>query len=419
MRKPDQPERLYLDFDGFFASCEQLAHPHLRGRPVGVVPFAGVGSTCIIACSREAKRMGVSNIMPVREALMKCPDLILQPQNPDLYRRAHNALLSEISMVVPIDAVKSIDELTCKLDRVQQKDPALVTQGIKKRLFELTGPSITCSIGYAANRQLAKMACKAGKPDGHCVWHPADMPGPLFGVMLGDIPGIGHSLLRRLYRAGIARTEDLYGTAPKQLRQLWGNVTGERLWYALHGYDLQAQPSARGMYGHGRVLPPSHRDLKSARDTGKLLLTKAGRRMRRDGFSASRLFLWLGTRNGLLDGSFGRSLDMAAVCDEMGLMAAYDQLWREALNELESSIRIVRLGVTLGELCLTRERQLDLLIDDEPDRRRYEAITEAMDGINRRYGKTVLSMGLWRPPPGGYAGGKISYTRIPRLEDFY
>jgi DNA polymerase-4 len=103
----------------------------------------------------------------------------------------------------------------------------------------------------------------------------------------------------------------------------------------------------------------------------------------------------------------------------MGLMAAYDQLWREALSELESSIRIVRLGVTLGELCLTRERQLDLLVDDEPDRRRYEAITEAMDAINRRYGKTVLSMGLWRPPPGGYAGGKISYTRIPRLEDFY
>ena len=89
MRKPTQPERLYLDFDGFFASCEQFAHPHLRGKPVGVVPFAGVNTTCVIACSREAKTRGVSNVMMVRV----CPDLISQPQNPDLYRRAHNALL--------------------------------------------------------------------------------------------------------------------------------------------------------------------------------------------------------------------------------------------------------------------------------------------------------------------------------------
>ena len=112
MRQPAYIERLYLDFDGFFASVEQQVHPRLRGRPVGVVPFAGAEHTCVIACSREAKLRGVKNVMSIAEARERCPDIILVPQSPDLYRRAHNALISEISAVIPVDAVKSIDELT-------------------------------------------------------------------------------------------------------------------------------------------------------------------------------------------------------------------------------------------------------------------------------------------------------------------
>jgi DNA polymerase-4 len=115
MRRPAEIERLYLDFDGFFASVEQQCRPELRGRPVGVVPFAEATHSCVIACSREAKLLGVKNVMPIAEARERCPDIILVPQSPDLYRRAHNALISEISTVIPIDAVKSIDELTCRV----------------------------------------------------------------------------------------------------------------------------------------------------------------------------------------------------------------------------------------------------------------------------------------------------------------
>ena len=93
MRRPDTIEKLYLDFDGFFASVEQQVRPSLRSRPVGVVPFEGTEHTCIIACSREAKVAGVKSIMSVREALEVCPDIALVPQSPDLYRRAHNASL--------------------------------------------------------------------------------------------------------------------------------------------------------------------------------------------------------------------------------------------------------------------------------------------------------------------------------------
>jgi nucleotidyltransferase/DNA polymerase involved in DNA repair len=97
MRKPETIEHLYLDFDGFFASVEQQRDPRLRGRPVGVVPYEGPGRTCIIACSKEAKARGVKNIMMVEDAKRICRDLILVPQKPDLYRRAHNALVAEIA----------------------------------------------------------------------------------------------------------------------------------------------------------------------------------------------------------------------------------------------------------------------------------------------------------------------------------
>lgn len=415
MRKPTDAERLYLDFDGFFASVEQQARPSLRGRPVGIVPFANATHTCVIACSREAKLHGVKNVMPIHEALALCPDLVLVPQSPDLYRRAHNALLSEINAVIPIDAVKSIDELTCRLDKGERRDPLALGLRIKDRLNKNIGPFITCSIGYAANRQLAKMACKAGKPNGNLIWHPRDMPGPLLKLTLEDIPGVGSRLERRLVRAGITSVAAFLATSPKQARQLWGNVTGERLWYAMHGYDLQAAPSGRSMYGHGRVLPPGHRSLTHACDASRLLLTKAARRLRRDGWNAGRVSLWLQVG----DGSWADSFWLPVVSDDQAVLTALDNIWVRARRELSPLSRVLRVGVTLVDLTRANERQLDLLIDDDPARMKWEKITRAIDQLNRRYGKTLVSVGPWTPPPGGYAGGKISYTRIPRAEDFW
>ncbi len=426
MRRPAEIERLYLDFDGFFASVEQQAHPHLRGRPVGVTPFAAATErTCVIACSREAKLRGVKNVMDIAEAKRLCPDIILTPQSPDLYRRAHNALISEISAVIPVDAIKSIDELTCKVEAGERADPMRLGLRIKRRIADNIGAYITCSIGYAANRQLAKMACKAGKPDGNLVWRPEAMPGPLLQLKLADVPGIGGRMERRLARAGIVSMAALLATQPKHMRKLWGNVTGERLWYALHGYDLQAQPSSRGMYGHGRVLPPGHRSLEHAREASRLLLVKAARRMRRDGWNAGRLFLWLQFaprwRAGVAEraGSWHAAAWLPAVHDDQAVLGALASLWAEAHAQVRPGERIIRLGVTLLDLTRASQRQLDMLLDDDGARRRWESATAAMDGLNRKHGRTLVSLGPWTPPPGGYAGGKISYTRIPRAEDFW
>lgn len=418
MRKPTEVERLYLDFDGFFASVEQLTKPALRGRPVGVVPFAGTDRTCIIACSREAKLRGVKNVMSVPEAREICPDIVLVPQSPDLYRRAHNALLSEISAVVPVDAVKSIDELTCRVAPADRSRPEDLGLRIKKRIRDNIGPSITCSIGFAANRQLAKMACKAGKKtgdsygDGNMVWHPDAMPGPLLSIPIEGVPGVGKRMKHRLMFAGIHDMAGLLATQPKQMRALWHSVTGERLWYALHGYDVQAEPSERGMYGHGRVLPPVNRSRADAHLTSRLLLIKAARRLRRDGWYASRLSIWLGLR----EGSRSEETTLPIVRDDQAILAALEGLWSRIY--LDSHESIARIGVTLSGLTPASERQTDLLLRDDRSRQRWESLADKVDALNRRFGRTVLSLGPFNPPAGGNVGGKISYTRIPRAEDF-
>jgi DNA polymerase-4 len=62
---------------------------------------------------------------------------------------------------------------------------------------------------------------------------------------------------------------------------------------------------------------------------------------------------------------------------------------------------------------------LDLLLDDDPQRKKCETITNTIDDLNRKFGKRVVTVGPWVPPPGGYAGGKIAYNRIPSAEDFW
>lgn len=420
MRKPDEVERLYLDFDGFFASVEQQCDRSLRGRPVGVVPFAGTDRTSIIACSREAKAQGVKNVMSIRDARKICPDIVLVPQKPDLYRRAHNILTLEIESIIPIDAVKSIDELTCRLDADQRKNPEEFAAQLKRNLLRNIGPCITASMGIAANRQLAKIACKAGKKSGPtygnglAIWHPHLMPGPLLDIRLEDIPGVGGNIYRHLMKIGVIDTAGLYRLEPKLMRKIWGSVTGERLWYALHGYDIQAPESGRGAFGHGRVLPPESRTLPAAYEIARLLITKAARRLRREGYYCSGVWVSLSIR----EGSWFRKFSLPAVNDDQAILTGLRHLWKQAEHELEWPT-IFRIGVTLVDLSLASERQLDMLSDDNKSREKWEAATAAIDSLNTRYSKTTISLGVWAPPPGGHVGGKISYTRVPSVEDFW
>lgn len=416
MRKPDTIEWLYLDFDGFFASVEQQIQPELRGKPIGVTPFRGTDYTIVIACSKEAKAQGVKNIMPVADAMKACPELILVTQKPEMYRRAHNALAAAIQSVIPIDVAKSIDELTCRLDRKDIADPYGLTLRIKQAIKDNVGEYISCSIGYAANRHLAKIACKMDKPNGHTVWHPNANRNRLSELPFDDIPGIGGRMQQRLWQAGIQDMDALMKTSPKEMRALWGNVTGERLWYALQGYAVKAQPAKRGMYGHGRVLPPEMRTLRDAYYCSRILLIKAARRMRRDGYYPGELHLWAGYRAAWKDNrSWADKVKMYHVGNDHAAIEALDKLWRGTKGHIDCSHKIVRVGVWFGGLVKQTARQQDLFHTES--HQRWESLTESIDALNWRYGKTAVSIGPWDLKYGNHLGTKIAFTRIPRRED--
>ena len=81
-------------------------------------------------------------------------------------------------------------------------------------------------------------------------------------------------------------------------------------------------------------------------------------------------------------------------------------------------VKLLRVGVTLGDLTPAEARQLDMFCDDDDERQKWGRIGDAIDGLNARYGRTVTSVGPWSPPVGGNVGGTISFTRIPTAEDF-
>ena len=290
MRKPETIEKLYLDFDGFFASVMQQAMPKLRGRPVGVIPFetSAANSTVVIACSKEAKAAGCKNVMRVPEALRICPDMVLVTQRPDFSGARINALLNEIRCEIPIETVKSIDELACKLDRRNIADPAGLARRIKRGIAKNIGKHITCSIGFAANRLLAKIACKVDKPNGVTVWLPEQMPEPLLALPLETMPGIGQRIEAASMSAGIAPWRICGKPAKTTARAL-----GKREWRAHVVRAPRLRPSrssnrARDVWPWPRFAARlAH--CGNALSCSRLLLTKAARRMRRDGYYAGRL----------------------------------------------------------------------------------------------------------------------------------
>lgn len=415
MRRPETIERLYIDFDSFFASVEEQSNPALHGKPVAVTPFAEAEHTCVIAANPLAKRRGVKNIMSVAEARAICPDLKLVPQSPEKYVAIHHQFLAVIDSVLPIEAVCSIDELVCKLDRRAIAGPEALSLEIKQKLARQLGPIITASCGFGPNRLIAKIASEMDKPNGLTILSPENLPGRLLKLDLDDIPGIGHSMLTRLNRAGIFTVEHLWQCPPKHLRSIWHNVNGERFYYALHGYDITPEPTKRSMYGHGRVLPPEWRDADNAWRCARLLALKAARRLRRANMLACRLGLWIKMR----DDSWQGEVRLDYANDDQAVVHGLFSLWQDMLRHIPARARIVRLNVALYKLATPETLQPDLFNPDRSLCTKWDRLSQAMDSLNQRYARTMISMGPWDQPPGGYAGGKIAFTRVPKMEDFW
>jgi DNA polymerase IV len=406
---------LYLDFDSFFASAEQHLRPELRRRPVGVTPLPGESSS-LIAASREAKVFGFKVGTSVREARQVCPDITIVTARPDEYVRLHHAILAVIGQVLPVKAVRSIDELTCELlwnEQARARDLALE---IKAALAKAFSPVLTCSIGVGPNELIAKIAAEMNKPDGLVIIPPSALPEALYGLKLKDVPGIASGHAERLSRAGIVDMRGLLALAPKQMRALWGNVEGERMHVALHGGEVQRPATQRSMFGHSRVLPPDWRSPKQIAGCARLLLAKAARRLRREGFHARALSFDIRQR----DKSRWHGEDrFPPAGDDRVFMEALTRLLRQAY--ISGAMQNAKsVYVMLHDISPAGEIRPDLLLTDneKAERERWEKLSGVTDRLAARFGHSAAMLGVQLQPPGGFAGAKIAFGRIPDMADF-
>lgn len=416
MRKPAGLETLYLDFDSFFASAEQLLQPGLRGRPVGIVPLESA-ATSLIAVSREAKAVGIRTGTKVREARRLCPDIVLIAARHDVYVRLHRRIVDVIDSVVPVKAVRSIDEMVSTLLDNEQARALDLARDIKAALARQIGPTLTCSIGLAPNELLAKIGAEMNKPDGLVAILPEGLPGRILHLPLTDIPGIASGNADRLARAGVIDMTGLWALAPKQLRAIWGGVEGERFWALLHGYAMERPPTRRGMFGHSRILPWDWRDTDCTRDCARLLLVKAARRMRRDGYAARLLTLSLRAEDGQ---RWSTEKELVPACrEDHTVLEALNELFGRAKRQYRAR-RSKSVAVMLHGLVRQEEAGADLFTTaaEDGNRARWGRLADVGDRLSARYGRDILTLGLQHQPPGGYAGGKIAFGRIPDLADF-
>lgn len=381
---------LYVDFNSYFASVEQQLRPELRGKPIGVVPVKAE-TTCCIAASYEAKKVGVNTGTPVREARKLCPGIIFVEARPPLYIKYHHRLVEIVESCTPVDRTLSIDEMVCKLTgSQQQRDNALaLAERIKQAIRREVGDHIRSSIGIAPNMFLAKIASNMQKPDGCVVIEQHDLPQKLFSLQLRDIYGIGKRMEQRLHHAQIFTVPQLYAAKRQQLRSAWGSIEGDRLYDKLRGVELFEVKRPRHSLGHSHVLPPDLRTPQAALSVLHRLLQKACMRLRSYALFASAIHIKV---KFIDQPSWVGESACSPTDDTRQLVTALELLWNRYPAGKAAPYAV---GISLSRLVAPTERALDMFQSDaQPAKKNLEAaLCQTLDKLNMRYGKNTVYFG--------------------------
>ena len=407
---------LFADMNAFFATCEQQDKPELRGKPVGVVPLLA-DNACVIAVSYEAKRLGLKGGCSAREARRLCPTIHLQEANPKVYLDYHRQIKALFEETFAAPKALSVDEFACLLGPNERSysDEVHLARRLKKRIREEIGDYLTCSIGLAPNCWLAKVGSGLQKPNGLVLIRQEDIPQALAGRNLTDLPGIARRMHRRLAAHGIHTTEQLVKAPRHVLRAAWGGVVGERWWYMLRGYG-EADYAPLSFYdlgpqniGHSHVLSPNMRRPERAREILMRLTMKAVDRMRRRGYVAQGLHIFVEFRNDITYASIpwgATSEPRLPSGDHVTWLATATRLWGR-IPELPPGYRPLHIGMVLTRL-LPRSWATPSLFEEDISR---ERLSDTIDAANKRFGQgTVGLMSAYAPQwraPERIAFGKV------------
>ncbi|ABK99514.1 DNA polymerase IV [Pelobacter propionicus] len=376
---------IHNDMNAFFASVEQQANPELRGKPIAVV--GGGGRTVITTSSYEARAFGVKTGMAKWEALRVCPQLIIVVGDNKKYTYTSARIMEMMKEYTPLVEVFSIDEAWMDITHSLSifGTPERIAYLLKARIKESFG--ITCSIGIAPNKLLAKLASDLHKPDGLTVIKPEEVSRVLERMPIKELCGIGKKTEYQLKVMNINTCGELGRCDESRLTRKFG-IIGSRLKQMGQGIDdSPVTPNEEDdevkSVGHSMTL---RRDVERREDILKYLLQLSemvGRRARRYGVSGKTVTLHV--RFADFYSSFGKQNTLKSYIN------LSDDIFKAAVaildtTELPQPVR--QLGVKLSNLKYQAE-QLSLFRDVQ---KKSDAI-KAMDAVNDRYGEFKVTFG--------------------------
>ena len=268
---PPLPSRriAHLDMDAFYASVELLRYPQLQGLPVVIgggrsaqdealaAAYAGrladipvdafprlrdyAGRGVITTATYPARHFGVGSAMGMMKAARLCPQAILLPVDFAEYRRFSRRFKEVIVSIAPVMEDRGVDEVYIDFTEVpggQEEGGRALAQRIQRSIAEATG--LTCSIGVAPNKLIAKMASEFNKPNGISIVQPGDLQPLIWPLDCRKINGVGPKAEARLLAHGIRTIGELAQRPLPWLMQQFGRSYGAWLHDAAWGRDERA-----------------------------------------------------------------------------------------------------------------------------------------------------------------------------------
>lgn len=221
--------------DAFFAAVEQRRYPELIGKPIviggnGDPTKRGVVSTA----SYEARKFGIHSAMPLRTAYKLCPDAVFLSVDYREYSRESAKIKEVLRNFSPMMQDVGIDEAFLDITGID-KAAEEIAEEIKRRIKDETG--LTCSIGIAPNKLLAKIASDMQKPDGLTIISDSDIEGSIWPLAVRKLIGVGPKTEAHLKGMGIGTIGELASLSLERLVEEFGNSFGNYLYTASRGID--------------------------------------------------------------------------------------------------------------------------------------------------------------------------------------
>lgn len=378
------PERVivHLDMDAFFASIEVLDHPELRGKPL--VVGGGVSRGVVSAASYEARKFGIHSAMPMGQALRLCPRVIVLPVRMERYHGISRQIMALLAVRTPLLEQVSVDEAYLDLSNWLPAGVSAEAAAREMQAEIAVATSLTCSLGVAAGKAIAKMASDLRKPNGLVVVPPGTEAAFLAPLAIGKLRGVGEATERKLRDLGV--------TTIGELARLPGDFLSHK--FGVHGRELHAL--ALGL-DDSPVVP--ERQAKSiGRETTFMLDISERATLERTLLELSEDVSQSLRRHGVL----ARGVTVKLRYDDFHTFTRArtlsepseltSPLYQAALTLLRAAnpTRPVRLiGVTAGPLLPAADRQDSLFSVTQGEKARK--LASAMDAIRDRFGEDAIT----------------------------